>query len=339
MDFDLALQIYMKYLAREYRNKNTRRNYYRFTKQALEWINKHRGKNDTDNITPEDTGEYRAWCIEKFKINGNVSRLWALNHFTRTILKKEELGVSVPGSVSVNKPVMSKEELEKYIRSARDPLEYLVAILEIDGLLRPTEICMMNISNIDFENQKLYLDDTKTGDNYIIMSPRLMKALQNYLPYRCKPRRKEDTDKLIIIPKGSHRGLAPQNDRGDFVYNATKRIAARAGFTRSIYPYLVKPSSITNDLNNHVNPKIVQRKARHRRLESTLRYDHTNDEMVREHFNETCNVNNIDSLKPEDKIRVMFDRYIAGDVDKETLKSGIDIYDPEKRRRADVAYG
>ena len=272
-------------------------------------------------------------------MNGNGSRLWALNHFTCIILKKKELRVSVPGGKSVNKPVMNEEELKRYINSARSPLEYLVAILQIDGLLRPTEICMLSMSNIDFENQKLYLDDTKTGNNYIIMSPRLLKALQDYLPYRCTPRRREDKDRLIIIPRGSHRGLAPQNERGDFVYNTTKRIAARAGFKRSIYPYLIKPSAITNDLNNHVNPKIVQRKARHRRLESTLRYDHTSDEMVRKHFQEMYTVDNIGSLKPQDKMKVMLDRLIAGDIDKETFKSGIDILFPEKHRKTDIAYG
>ncbi|MGC9308789.1 MAG: hypothetical protein ACP5FL_08465 [Thermoplasmatota archaeon] len=36
--------------------------------------------------------------------------------------------------------------------------------------------------------------------------------------------------------------------------------------------------------SNHVNPKIIQRKARHKRIESTLRYDHTTDAMVMEHW-------------------------------------------------------
>jgi len=33
-----------------------------------------------------------------------------------------------------------------------------------------------------------------------------------------------------------------------------------------------------------VNPKIIQRKARHRKIETTLRYDHASDDMVREYF-------------------------------------------------------
>jgi len=35
------------------------------------------------------------------------------------------------------------------------------------------------------------------------------------------------------------------------------------------------------DFNKQVNPKIIQRKARHRKIETTLRYDHvSNDELV-----------------------------------------------------------
>ena len=46
----------------------------------------------------------------------------------------------------------------------------------------------------------------------------------------------------------------------------------------------IKPSSITLDFNKNVNPKIIQRKARHRKIETTLRYDHVSDDMVREYF-------------------------------------------------------
>ena len=48
--------------------------------------------------------------------------------------------------------------------------------------------------------------------------------------------------------------------------------------------YIIKPSSITCDFNKHVNPKIIQRKARHSKIETTLQYDHVTDEMVREYF-------------------------------------------------------
>jgi site-specific recombinase XerD len=71
---------------------------------------------------------------------------------------------------------------------------------------------------------------------------------------------------------------------GGFIKRLTKKIAKEAGIKKYCAPYIVKPSAITNDFNNHVNPKIIQRKARHRKIETTLRYDHVSDELVREYF-------------------------------------------------------
>ena len=34
-----------------------------------------------------------------------------------------------------------------------------------------------------------------------------------------------------------------------------------------------------------MNPRIIQRQARHMRIETTLRYDHTTDRMVKDFFN------------------------------------------------------
>ena len=34
----------------------------------------------------------------------------------------------------------------------------------------------------------------------------------------------------------------------------------------------------------HINLEIIQRKARHRKIEPTLRYDHVSDDMVKEYF-------------------------------------------------------
>ena len=48
---------------------------------------------------------------------------------------------------------------------------------------------------------------------------------------------------------------------------------------------LIKPSSITSSFNRQVNPKILQRQARHKRIETTLLYNQTTDEMVKEFYN------------------------------------------------------
>ena len=236
--------------------------------------------------------------------------------------------------------------MNRYMEAAETPLEHLITVLQVDGLLRPTEMCEIKISNIDFENRKLYLDDTKTGNNYIMMSPRMVESLKGYLEKRMKPLKDEDKDRLIIIPKGSHRGLAPQKGRGDFVYNTTKRIAARAGFTRSIYPYLIKPSVITNDLNNRVNPRIVQRKARHKNIETTLLYDHSDDKMVLDHFDRQQKVEVQIPQTEKEIAEDLLEKCLNGKISPEAFEKKLELLVPEreieaenrKKKIYDVAY-
>jgi hypothetical protein len=51
-----------------------------------------------------------------------------------------------------------------------------------------------------------------------------------------------------------------------------------------------------------VNPKIIQRKARLRKIETALRYDHVSDDMVREYFNKIQQQNNISTGYKNDNI-------------------------------------
>lgn len=343
MDLDQALHAYQNYLSRNYRKKTTRKNYYKSVKKALHWLTENKHITDSDMVTREDLEDWRAYCNEHYKQNGNVSRFNALNNFFVHFQGKKTHRIPVPASIQTNKHVMNKDELTTYIQAADIPLEKMIVLLQIDGLLRPSEIARIKISNIDLENHRLYLDDTKTGNNYIILSPRLTDSIKTYLVTRRQPRDSTDSDMLIIMKTGRYAGYAPK-DAHSFVYLMTKRLAARAGFTRHIYPYLIKPSVITNDLNEHVNPKIVQRKARHRRIESTLRYDHTSDEMLVEHFqrqHEPVSVKTGSNY--EGMARVLLDKLLAGEIDNSTFKKSLDILMPTKntpkKHPEDLAYG
>lgn len=277
------LEIYWQFLRRKYRSDHTRKNNLKFVKFFLKWIAETKSKN-LEDLTPDDTQDYKAFCLETYKINGNVGRLNAINNFVDDFLKRPELRITAPRSVQVNKQVLSEEELERYENCAQTPLEKLIVIYQIDGLLRPGEFYKLRISLHDINNQILYLDDTKTGNNSIILTPNMIKAFNEYLPHRIQPKRQEDNDKLIIVDRGSNYGLAPSPD-SDFIYRHTKQIAMRAGFGRSVYPYLIKPSAITDGFNQQINPKILQRQARHKHIKTTLRYDHASDQMTKEFFN------------------------------------------------------
>lgn len=272
---DLLIK-YRQHLDLNYRKKTTIMNYYYYVRLFLRWINK-----PLKDVTHEDMLTWKGYLIHSFKKNGNARRVMSVNHFTKW-LERTDLKLAVPGQEHSNKIVLSEQELNQYIEvSKTNPLWHMIALFQIDGLLRPSEFSILKISNMDLGNQTFYLDDTKTGNNYIILSPRLVDAIKNYLPFRDPLSEYEDY--LVILPDGTYKGKAPQ-PFGGFIKKQTKKIAQKAGITKYVAPYILKPSSITCDFNKQVNPKIIQRKARHSKIETTLQYDHVSDEMVREFF-------------------------------------------------------
>jgi len=272
---------YRQYLDLNYRKKTTILNYYYYVRLFLKWINK-----PLKDVTKDDMLNWRGYLIHTFKKNGNARRVMSVNHFTKW-LERSDLKIPVPGQEHSNKIVLSEQELNQYLEASKEnPLWHMIALFQIDGLLRPSEFSILKISNMDLDNQTFYLDDTKTGNNYIILSPRLVEAIKNYLP--CREPLPEYENHLVIIPHGTYKGKTPQ-PFGGLIKKQTKIIAQKAGITKYVAPYIIKPSSITCDFNKQVNPKIIQRKARHSKIETTLQYDHVSDEMVREYFSSFTN--------------------------------------------------
>jgi hypothetical protein len=121
-----------------------------------------------------------------------------------------------------------------------------------------------------------------------------------------------------------------------YVKTLTRKIAVEAQITKRVTPYIIKPSAITNDFNKNINPRIIQRKARHKNIETTLRYDHTDDEMVKKHFDQQKPT--FGSLNDEEKTRVMLDRFLKGEIDLETYKQSMDLLHKKEKDLHVVGY-
>jgi integrase/recombinase XerD len=322
------LEQYWQYLCGKYRKKGTRRVEYSAVKLCFQWINK-----PINAITKQDLNRWKTYIIEQFKPNGNSRRVSCINYFFKWYGKKQ-FKLTIPKQEMTNKIVLSDKELNDYLEaSKKDPLWYMIALMQIDGLIRPGELRDIKINNIDFDNQKLYLDDTKTGDNYIIMSPRLSETIKNYLPYRNPLPGYEDY--LLIVPTGNYIGKR-LGEQVSYVKTLTRKIAVEAKITKRVTPYIIKPSAITNDFNKNINPRIIQRKARHKNIETTLRYDHTDDEMVKKHFDQQKPT--FGSLNDEEKTRVMLDRFLKGEIDLETYKQSMDLLHKKEKDLHVVGY-
>jgi hypothetical protein len=98
-----------------------------------------------------------------------------------------------------------------------------------------------------------------------------------------------------------------------------------------VTPYIVKPTAITLRFNEKVNPKILQRLARHKNINTTLLYDHSTDNDVIEYLKNQ----DIDykPLTNKDRAKVLIDKLFKGEIDDDTFKAGLELLKPENEKK------
>jgi len=321
---------YKLYLRGKYQKMNTWRAEFYQVRLFIRYVNK-----PVENLMDRDMLRWRSYLNQKYKRNSQARILSSVNNFLRYI-NKAQLKQSIPKIIQANKKTLSEKEFQQYLEASKtDPLWHLIALLQTDGLLRPGEFSKLKLSNIDHENKRFYLNDTKTGNNYIIMSPLIEQAINDYLPYR-QPLPEYD-DYLIIIPKGKYKGRPPSQQYTSYIRAVTKRIAAAAGLKKRVTPYeTIKPTAITLDFDHYVNPRIIQRKARHKNIKTTLIYDHTDDKKLLEHFQQQ-QINHKPQTDDQRK-RLLTDQYLRGDLDLQTYKRSLDLLDKQDHKK-DEGFG
>ena len=111
----------------------------------------------------------------------------------------------------------------------------------------------------------------------------------------------------------------------------------RSGFNLNIHLYLIKPSAITNDFNQQINPRILQGQAGHKKIVTTLLYDHIRGFIAKKYFNKIQTIN-IKQMNTEDKARIRLDKLRTVKKDLKTFKTGIDVLLTKKRKGDEIGY-
>lgn len=317
------LDKYLGYLRQKYRKKRTVITYYSGIEQFLRYTNK-----PANEITLREFETWKQYLNDN--ATQNTTRIWvySVNRFFKW-MGKTEIHLSIPQVARVSKQILSCEERDRFLEAAReDPLHNLIALAEYDELLRPSEIANLKISNIDFDNHMLYIEDSKVGSGNVPMSPRFEEAVKEYLRVRPKPI--PEYKDFLIINKNS-RGHLMKYKYSTAIRYITKKIALKAGIKKTVTPYIIKPTAITLRFNEKVNPKILQRLARHKNINTTLLYDHSTDNDVIEYLKNQ----DIDykPLTPKDRATVLIDKLFKGEIDEITFKAGLELLKPEKDKK------
>jgi len=318
MNFNHAITEFRRYLERNNYSKNTIKNYCKTIEQTLgnKNLKKPRQK-DLDNIAEELT--------KKYSTNGNRLRFASINLFCKEILKRKKLYIKIPESKVKNKDVLTREQVENILNTAKNKDKTVYAVLQTlyDGGLRKMEVCNLDLDDIDYTKMEITLRDAKTGDGIVTMTTRTAKAIRDYILHKRNPRDKNERA-LFINKFGKRIGE-------HYVRNHIKTCAVESGITKRVYPHILRSSCITRLFNSGINLKSVQEHARHKDFRETMKYNRPTQQQMKEDI-ERVFVTKSD-LNDNDRSRAVFDKYLRGEITSSELHNYLELIRPKQLKR------
>ena len=171
----------------------------------------------------------------------------------------------VPGAKtpSVLPEILSHDELVRLFTVTRNVKHLAVLMTAYAAGLRVSEICHLQVTDIDSGRMCLRVDQGKGGkDRYVPLSQRLLAQLRDYWRHQ-RPR-------SWLFP--SRHGDRPlSRDGAAFMYRSAKR---KAGITKSGGIHTLRHGYATGLLEAGVELQVIQRRLGHGSIRSTMRYLH-----------------------------------------------------------------
>jgi len=278
---DKTILSYEIYLAGKSISEATRLNYIKFPRKFLDHTQKQ-----ANDVTQLDIDEYVRYCIRTRAHNGNGTRFRCIRYFFDWMDKDFKLPML--SMRETDKAVLTERQLQTLTDTVEhmDARHQLVFFLEYDGIRRPREICdiLLNARTDDV----LYYNG-KTHRDHIIMTDRLMRAWDRYVNYERPPPKTTSDQKYLILNPGKSNGFGGTHMRTTHpLSRVIREIVYNSGITvpmgENPTNYLIKRTSITRQLKECPDPKIIQMQAGHSKLTTTMRYNRVSDDDRRQYF-------------------------------------------------------
>jgi integrase/recombinase XerD len=202
-------------------------------------------KKPPDQLGPEQIREYQAHLFTDRKLGAIAvaQQLSALRFFFLRTLKRPLLAEEL---ASPRRPVrlpevLSREEVERLIENAANPLHRILILALYATGMRREELVHLKIADIDSGRMVIHIRQGKgRKDRNVMLSPRLLNELRDYW------RRTDPRPTTYLFP-----GKGPdQNDevplQSRSVYNAVQQAAQRAGLGKRVHPHTLRHSFATH---------------------------------------------------------------------------------------------
>jgi len=275
-----TLREYYTYLEVKHRKEKTQSQYKQTAKYFLRHLNK-----EPYEITKDDVQRYVAHLNKKYKQNTVTSYVMGMDLFLEHIGKKE-LWHPIPNWEQTHRDTITKKEIQNILRHGRNKchlMDYLILLFITDLDCRPHEISKSQWKWI--KGNKIHFIDCKTGNTYSFLTDELETTLELW-----KEKQSPPSKYIFTNYQGKYKGkpITQQTQKvRDLVHKLSKEVVGR-----KLNPQDLRASVITEEFNSYINPKTIQRKARHRSFKTTMKYNHTGDKELLEYLNTGTIFNN-----------------------------------------------
>lgn len=280
MKFQSYIREFKNYLISNNSSKATIKSYIRTINQLLSFLNKY-----PNNISEKDIEKYKLYVIQvkQYDINTLIPKYSAINAYMEFL--KIPIKLKPPKKRVKNKIPLTIEEIKQLFQASEDNFRDN-AILKVlyYGQLRRTELVNLNVEDIDFERQKIRINQGK-GNQYdeINIHPDALKSIANYLKVRELPL---TTYENALFLSRERRRIG----RTD-IHMTIKKYAYKAGIKKRVYPHLFRISSITHMAEKGLNLEEIRRQSRHKRYDTLQSYVQMSDQHVKNVYMKAMNLN------------------------------------------------
>ncbi|MFC0878627.1 site-specific tyrosine recombinase/integron integrase [Saccharicrinis sp. FJH2] len=267
---DLVPRHYTDQLMLQNKSRRTIEIYQSFINQFLN----HFHDTEPDKISIENIREYildhRQY--KGYSVSYQNQMVSALKSFYKIMYHRNVMDADIPRPKKGRQlpKVISKEEVERLIGATNNAKHRLILLLLYGCGLRLNELLMLKVSDINMNNNTLWVRKGKGSKDRRLPIPRSIKEMleqyiKSYLPQH------------LLLDGYNGESYAPSS-----VQNIVKRCAKRAGINKRITPHVLRHCYATHMLEKGVDLRYIQELLGHKSSKTTEIYTYVSNRKLGE---------------------------------------------------------
>jgi len=194
----------------------------------------------------------------------------------RTLIRRDPTAGIPQAKVPRHMPaILSGSEVRRLLEATTSLKYRAIFMLAYGAGLRVSEVLALETGDIDSERMLIHVRAGKTGERYVMMSPRLLAALRAYW-------RAFRPEGPLLFPGRGRKGAPDAPLSRVAVRKVLVKAARAAGISKPVSPHILRHSFATHLLDAGADVRTVQVLLGHAHIETTTAYLHLTTARLRQ---------------------------------------------------------